>query len=58
MRPQDKYNKEKTITVLIRLFKSTDADIIAKLEQQENKTGYIKALIRADIEKNRNSEAE
>ena len=58
MRPQDKYNKEKTITVLIRLFKSTDADIIAKLDQQENKTGYIKALIRADIEKNRNSEAE
>ena len=58
MRPQDKYNKEKTITVLIRLFKSTDADIIAKLEQQENKTGYIKALIRADIEKNQNSEAE
>jgi hypothetical protein len=58
MRPQDKYNKEKTITVLIRLFKSTDADIIAKLEQQENKTGYIKALIRADIEKNRSNEAE
>ena len=58
MRPQDKYNKEKTTTVLIRLFKSTDADIIAKLEQQENKTGYIKALIRADIEKKRNNEAE
>ncbi len=33
---------------------NTDADIIAKLDAQENKAGYIKAHIRADIEKKRN----
>lgn len=49
-RPQDRYNKEKTTTVLLRLNKSTDADIINHLERTQNKTGYIKALIRADIE--------
>ena len=33
---------------------NTDADIIAKLDAQENKAGYIKAHIRADIEQKRN----
>lgn len=28
-----------------------EKDIIARLEAQENKSGYIKTLIRADIEK-------
>lgn len=28
-----------------------DADIIAALDAQENKNGYIKDLIRADLEK-------
>lgn len=48
-RPQDRYNKAKTTTVLLRLNKSTDTDVINALEQQPNKSGYIKALIRADI---------
>ena len=50
-RPQDRYNKAKTITVLIRLNKSTDADIIERLKKTKNKTGYIKSLIRADIKR-------
>lgn len=50
-RPQDRYNKAKTTTVLLRLNKSTDADIINALDRQPNKSGYIKALIRADIER-------
>ena len=50
-RPQDRYNKSKTTTVLLRLNKSTDADIIERLDTTENKTGYIKTLIRADIER-------
>ena len=50
-RPQDRYNKAKTTTVLLRLNKATDADVINALEQQPNKSGYIKALIRADIER-------
>lgn len=50
-RPQDRYNKANTITVLLRLNKSTDADIINRLERTQNKTGYIKSLIRADIKR-------
>mgnify|MGYP004519365409 CR=1 FL=1 len=52
-RPQDRYNKTKTTTVLLRLNKSTDVDVINALEQQPNKSGYIKALIRADIERSK-----
>lgn len=55
-RPQDKYNKANTIVVNIRLIKSTEADIIAQLERQPNKSGYIKALIRADIERRQENE--
>ena len=35
---------------VLKLTKSTDADIIALLENKENKQGYIKALIRRDLE--------
>ena len=55
-RPQDRYNREKTTVVNIRLVKSTEADIIAQLEKQPNKSSYIKTLIRADIAKNRSTE--
>lgn len=55
-RPQDRYNKTKTTTVLLRLNKSTDADVIEHLERTENKTGYIKSLIRADIERRTKNE--
>lgn len=48
----DKFNKEKTISVHLRLNKNTDADIIAKLESVPSKMGYIKQLIRTDITKN------
>ena len=44
-----RYQKAHTTTVLIRLFHTTDADILRKLDSVENKTGYIKKLIRDDI---------
>ena len=47
-----KFTKEKTVSVNLRLNKNTDADIIAKLETVPSKMGDIKALIRADMEKN------
>ena len=49
MRAQDKYNKANTIVINIRLIKSTETDIIEQLKKQPNKSGYIKALIRAEI---------
>lgn len=51
IRASNKYNKEKTISVQLRLNKITDADIIAKLATVPSKMGYIKELIRKDIQR-------
>lgn len=45
------YQRTKTRQVALQLNKVHDADILEHLEKQPNKQGYIKALIRADIEK-------
>ena len=49
--PQDRYHKAHTVSLTIRLMKNTEQDILQKLDSVPNKAGYIKALIRADIEK-------
>jgi hypothetical protein len=43
--------KANTTVITMKLNHRTDADIIAQLTTVDNKNGYIKQLIRADIEK-------
>ena len=43
--------KRTTTRYLFQLHTTIDADIIAKLESTDNKAGYLKGLIRADIAK-------
>ena len=45
------YQRENLQRVVVKLNKLHDADILEHLGKQPNKQGYIKALIRADIEK-------
>lgn len=45
------YDKENRASLLLKLNKVTEADIIEQLSQQDNKQGYIKKLIREDIKK-------
>ena len=51
MTPQEKYDKANCIRMSLKLNRTTDADILARLEEQDSKQGYIKRLIRADIAK-------
>ena len=44
-----KYDKLNTKQVILKLNKTTDKDIIERLEGVDSKIGYIKDLIRADI---------
>ena len=46
---QEKYDQRATVQVKMKLNRSTDADILAKLDSVSNKQGYIKSLIRADM---------
>lgn len=51
MTPQEKYDKANCIRMSLKLNRTTDADILARLEEQDSKQGYIKRLIRADMAK-------
>ena len=44
------YNRKNTVAVCLRLSKKYDMDIIERLAQQPSKAGYIKELIRRDME--------
>lgn len=46
-----KYNEKNVKQIKLALNKSTDADIISALEKCENVQGYIKELIRKDLNK-------
>ena len=49
IRASRKYNDNNTKGYYIRFNKKSDADIISKLSQVQNKTSYIRSLILADI---------
>lgn len=49
--PQARYDAANTTQVKIKLNDKTDADILKKLAEVDNKQGYIKALIRKDLKK-------
>ena len=44
-----KYDSNNTIQIHLKLNNKTDADIIAALDHQKSKQGYIKNLIRRDL---------
>lgn len=48
-----KYDAANTMQLHLKLNKKTDAEIIEHLKQQPNVQGYIKKLIREDMEKTR-----
>lgn len=49
-RANARYDAVNTRQIKLKLNIRTDADIIAQLEKVDNKQGYIKALIRKDLE--------
>ena len=44
-----RYDATHTKQIMLKLNLETDADILKRLEEVENKQGYIKDLTRADI---------
>lgn len=47
-----RYDANNTVRISLKFNLNTDIDILDKLENVANKTGYIKELIRDDIQKN------
>ena len=50
IRANNKSNKINTTMICVRLSYNTDADIIKKLDEVDSKMGYIKELIRKDMQ--------
>ena len=46
-----RWDAENTVQIKMKLNRSRDADILARLEEVASKQGYIKELIRQDIKK-------
>lgn len=44
-----RYDEKNTRQIVMKLNLKTDADILAKLDNVENRQGYIKRLIRDDM---------
>lgn len=51
IKAQAKYDAENTRQVHLKLNLGTDGDVLEKLDSVPSKQGYIKRLIRADMEK-------
>lgn len=49
--PQSRYEAKNIRKMTFAFNRKTDADILTRLDAVENRQGYLKALIRADIEK-------
>lgn len=48
---KQRYDKENMIKVNVSFNRRTEPELAARIEAEPNKAGYIKDLIRADIEK-------
>ena len=46
-----KYDAANTVQIKLKFNRTTDADILEQLEKVGNRQGYIKRLIREDLEK-------
>ena len=49
--PQERYDAANIVRLSMKLNKKTDADVLQRLGEVESKQGYVKQLIRADIER-------
>lgn len=49
--PQDRYIKNKVRQISFKLNRVVDADILEFIEGLDNKNGYLKELVRADMER-------
>lgn len=49
--PSKRYKRENILTIWLKLNRKTEPELVKQVENQPNKNGYLKSLIRRDIEK-------
>ena len=53
-----KYEREKLLRVMVKFNRKHEPDLVERMEQQENKAGYLKRLVKEDIEREGNAQSE
>ena len=56
-RAQKDYQHDNVTKVTVGINRRYDAELLARLEEQPSKSGYVKGLIKNDIERSRRAEA-
>ena len=51
-----KYEREKLLCVMVKFHREREADLVERMEQQDNKAGYLKRLVKEDIERAGNAQ--
>lgn len=51
-----KYSKENLLKVMVAFNRRTEPELVEWMEEKENKAGYIKGLVRDDIERSKEEE--
>ena len=51
-----KYEREKLLRVMVKFHREKEADLVARMEEQENRAGYIKRLVKEDIQREGNAQ--
>lgn len=46
-----RYEKENLLRVLVKFNRKTEPDLAERVESQENRAGYLKRLVKEDIER-------
>ena len=53
-----KYEREKLLRVMVKFNRKNESELVERMEQQENKAGYLKRLVKEDIEREGNAQGE
>lgn len=51
-----RYERENLLRVLVKFNRNTEPDLVERMEEQDNKAGYIKRLVKEDIGRGGNAQ--
>lgn len=54
--PQRRYHAKAIMRVTVDFNRNTESDLVERIEREPNRSGYIKQLVREDMERRNGSE--
>ncbi len=54
----NKYQRENLLRVTVPFNRKHEPELVEKMEEQENKAGYLKRLVKEDIERDGNAQGQ